>query len=259
MRLALLLLVVAFLALPLLALGGDEAAAVRKAVLDPQEAGWGRHDFKAYMSQWADGARMIVGRGEHAGKHDTVFDRKQIEATRRLLMHGKVPADQKLAFADVKVKVRGDQAELRVRTTMSFGGGYETVGELYQLRKTAAGWKVYLNRGWFLKTKHGDQVTVFDADTWKKLDEDADTLVQADRRGERAAQALLAARRFQEAHALLKKVTAGKDAAAADWLLRGNAALGVGHADDALAAFRNALRLDEGAPVPPFAREGRKE
>ena len=106
-----------------------------------------------------------------------------------------------------------------------------------------------MNRGWPLKTKFGKDVTTFDADTWKRLDSDADELVGMDKRGDRAAQALIAAYRFREAHDLLKKVTARKNATADDWMARGWAALMVGHADDALSAFRNTLKLDESAPV----------
>ena len=35
--------------------------AVKKAALEPQEAGWGRHDFQAYMKQWTDDAQIITG------------------------------------------------------------------------------------------------------------------------------------------------------------------------------------------------------
>lgn len=148
---------------------------------------------------------------------------------------------------------------MRLQVTWSFGEDYEMTGELYRLRKTPAGWKVSLNRGWPLKTKFGKDVRTFDADTWEKLDSDADELVRMDKRGNRAAQALIVAHRFRDAHDLLKKVTARKDATADDWIRRGEAALMVGDADDALSAFRNALNLDETAPVPDFAREIQKK
>ena len=235
--------------------GGDGGEAVKKAVLEPQEAGWGRHDFKTYMTQWADNAQIVVARGEKPDKHDIVFDRKQIEATRRLIMHGKAAPDQKMTFENVKVKVEGDEAVLRLRSTVGFGEDYQIADEIYRLRKTSAGWKVYLNRGWTVKAKWGKEVISYDTDKWKMLDETANDLVRTDERGERAAQALLLAWRFKEAHALCKKITDRKDAAASDWLQRGHAAMSAGFADDALAAFRQALKLDENAPAPSFARQ----
>src|SRR5262245_5232209 len=116
---------------------GDVEDAVTKAVLGPQTAGWEKHDFAAYMSQWADDAKIVVSRGEKLSKLDTTFARKQIEATRKLLMHGKAPANRKFTMADVRVKVDGDQAELRCRSKLTFdaGGEYELVDEIYRLRK----------------------------------------------------------------------------------------------------------------------------
>jgi cytochrome c-type biogenesis protein CcmH/NrfG len=61
--------------------------------------------------------------------------------------------------------------------------------------------------------------------------------------------------RFAQAHALAKKVTARKDVRAADWVERGHAAMSIGDVSDALASFRQALKLDEKAPVPPFEKK----
>src|SRR5262249_7645799 len=84
-------------------------------------------------------------------------------------------------------------------------------------------------------------------------------LLKTAQRGDKAAAALLAAWRFREGHDLLKKVTARPDAAASDWLLRGQAAIDSGYADDALTAYRRALELDPKAVVPDYAREGKKK
>src|SRR5688572_13481058 len=214
-----------------LARAGDEAEAVKKAVLGPQEAGWGRHDFKTYMTQWADDAKMVVARGPKADKRDITFSRKQIEATRRLLFSVRPLPGQKVVFENVQVKVKEEQAEVSLRNTVHFGADYEVADELYRLRKTADGWKVYLNRGWVVKSRQGDNETTYDAAKWKMLDEVADDKARSDKRGHEAALALMAAYRFPEAHALLKKVTARDDATAADWVARGHAAMTAGHAD----------------------------
>jgi len=238
-----------------MAAAGDEAETIKQAVLAPQEAGWARHDFKTYMSQWADKAQIVIARGEKPGKYDTVFNRKQIEATRQLLMQDKPAQNHKITFANVKVTVDGNEAELRLRSTLAVGEDYQIADEIFQLRKTSTGWKVQVNRGWLIKAKFGKAVITYDADTWKKLDEDADQLLKSDRRGDKTVQALLLAFRFQEAHALAKKITVRKDVTAADWAQRGQAAMDAGDAGDAVAAFRQALKLDKNAAVPPFARK----
>lgn len=237
-----------------LTVAGDEADAVKKAVLGPQEAGWARHDFKTYMTQWADEAQIVVGRSFKADKFDVTFTYKQIEATRRLLFSAKPAPGQKVVFENVQVTVDGKQAKLMCRNTVFFGADYEVADELYRLRKTADGWKVFLNRGWLVKSKHGETLTTYDAAQWEKLDEQAEFKKRADKRGDETAQALMAAFRFPEAHALLKKVTARDDATAGDWIARGHAAMAAGHADDGLASFRKALKLDEKAPVPPWVQ-----
>jgi tetratricopeptide (TPR) repeat protein len=241
------------------AFAGDQADAVKKAVIGPQQAGWERHDYKAYMAQWTDDAEFVLGRAETPGKYDITFSRKQLEGTRKILMHGKPPGDRKLTFENVQVKIDGDRAELRCRTTMTFEGGFETVGEIYRLRKTSAGWKVYFNRGWSLEAKRDGQVLKFDAASYKKLDAAAEEQLGNDDRGAKAAQALYHAQRYAEEHALRKKITARKDATASDWLSRGYAALSIGDAEDALAAFRQALKLDASIPVPEYVRENPKK
>src|SRR5262249_54722163 len=150
---------------------GEDAAAVKKAVVAAQEAGWLRHDFKAYMEQWTKDARLEFGRAEKSGAHDHTFDHGQIQKTRKLLMTGKPPEGQRLEFDDVKVEVKEDEAELRCRTTFFFATDlHQTVAEIYQLRKTAAGWRVYRNRGWYLEMRTGAEVTRFDEKTWRRLD-----------------------------------------------------------------------------------------
>jgi hypothetical protein len=242
------------------AVGDDaEVDAVKKAVLGPQEAGWGRHDLKTYMTQWTDDARIIAGRAEQPGKFDFNLDRKQIEATRRLHFHGKPPEKRKITFANVKVTVKDEEAELRCRSTLANEDEQYVSDEIYRLRKTPAGWKVYLNRGWFVSNKFKDQSTTYDAETWKKLDQEVEDLRGTDKRGDKVGMALLNACRAAEAYDILKKVTARKDVTANDWLPFGYAAFLAGRADESVAAFKKALELDPDLPVPPFARPAPKE
>ena len=259
MRCTLLLAAATFLFVAQPASAGDEADTIKKAVLVPQKAAWEKHDFKAYLSQWADDCRVISGRTEREDKHDVVLDRKQIEATRRIRMSDVPRKGTKLVFESVEVKVDGDQAELRARATLSFDGGYLLYADLYRLRKTPAGWKATLNRSWPLKLEFGGQAREFNAETWRALDAAVDELVRTDPRGDKAAEALFAANRFAEELALRKRITARADAAASDWVGRGFAALTVGDSEDAVAAFRQALKLDAQAAVPQFVRGGKEE
>src|SRR5262249_30253504 len=160
-------------------------------------------------------------------KYDYTFDYRQIEKTRKLLMSGKPGEGQRIAFEDVKVEVKKDKAELRCRATQFFGADSVTVEEIYSLRKTVGGWKVYRNRGWPVENRLGGKITRFDEKTWRQLDDDVINQVD-DPRGDKVGLALMAASRFAEAHAMFKKVCDRKDAGADDWARRGDAAMAAG-------------------------------
>src|SRR5262245_37859532 len=73
------------------AAAGDEEAAIKKTVLGAQEAGWGRHDFDAYMQMWSEDAVLVIARAEKEGPRDSKLTLRQIRDTRRILLSGKPP------------------------------------------------------------------------------------------------------------------------------------------------------------------------
>ena len=233
--------------------GADQVKSIEQVVFEAQRAGFERHDLKAYMRQWTDDAQIVLGRSAEPDKSDVVLDRKQIEATRRLMFRDMLDPALKLNHEDVQVEVTGDRAELRVRTTATFEGGFEAGREIYRLRKTPDGWKVFLNRWWPTKTQSGAETITYDAATWKSLD-DRVTKARQDGDPHELISALRSAYRFAEAHATARKLTDRPDATVDDWVSRGFAALYAGDADDTLRSFEKARTLDPDASVPPFAR-----
>ena len=230
-----------------------EGEAIKSLVLEAQRAGFEKHDFKKYMTQWADDARIVFGRTEQPGKHETVYDRQQIEATRRLRFQGK--PRYKVAYRNVRVEVDGDgdEAILRLRSEATWTTGSETGDEVYRLRRTDDGWKVYENRYRLVRNQYGDEATNYDTKKWRELDAKIDVQrVFGNRRG--VAFALYDAWRFREAHQAMKRQTAATDAAADDWVFRGAAAVMAGDAEDAKASFAKALSLDPEVRLPDYAR-----
>jgi len=230
----------------------EETAAIQSVVFDGQRAGFVRHDADAYMAQWTDDAVIVSARQEEPGPHDLRIVRSRFEPARRMRFRG--PADVlSVEFSDAVATVSGKTATLRTRTTANYRGGSETMAEIYRLRLTDAGWRVFENRFWRLTATNGDVERVFDASFYA----DADRRVEQERAaddGYELALALLDAGRPLEALAALRDLTEQQDVEAYDWVLRGVSALAVGDADDAEKSFAAALALDPDAPVPAYAR-----
>ncbi|MHC4404871.1 MAG: DUF4440 domain-containing protein [Planctomycetota bacterium] len=237
----------------------DEADAIRKTVFDAQRAGHVRHDLEAYMAQFTEDAQIVGGRSEKPHQYDLALNRKKIEATRRLRFRGRTWVT-KLEFDDARVEIAGGEAVLRVHTTVEVAGTTETshveeVQEIYRLRRTPDGWKVFLNRWWPAKMEFPGERVVYDVKTWQALDADVE---QAKRDGDpqALASAFFWAFRFAEAHAAAGKLTGRPDAEASDWALRGQAALFAGDAADATRSFATARSLNPEVALPSYAAEG---
>ena len=229
----------------------DERRVVAKTVIGAQRAGIVHYDLKTYLKSWTDDAKIIGGRSESPGPYDFVIHRKQIESSRRMLYQGK-PVITKLDFEVDEVSVEDGFAELKVQVTSHYDGGRTRIGEIYRLRKTAKGWKVFENRWWLLERNIGERTVVYDS---KKLRR-ADAAVERERRSRNLKNhifALYDASRFAEAFDVAKVLTKAKEATADDWLIRGNLAMQVGNAEDAKASFLKAISLDKDVELPPYA------
>jgi ketosteroid isomerase-like protein len=238
----------------------DDADDIKDVVFDCTRAGIERGDLATFMKMWADDAKVVEGREEKPGKRDHTITRKQLEATCRLMFSFPVPdGGYKVTFESPRVEVKGDKAELRVMTTAQWDedGEMDRQSEIYLLRRTADGWRVYENRYWMVEARQGDKTIDYDVKGWKLLDE---IVAAAEKEDDlvKLVEALDDARRLTEAHNVAKKLTARDGATAEDWSRRGLQALSAGDADDATKAFKEALKLDPDADVPPIIRGAKK-
>lgn len=232
---------------------GDEAASIRQLVQQSQRAGHLQHDLRKYMSLWSLDARIIVGRSEKPGPHDTAFDRSQIEAFRRLRFAAEPDSDMKVEFDEATVEITGNLATLTHRATYTATGYIEVVGEVYHLKKVGDTWRAYENRWWPIRMGRRDDPADYTKEVWRLLDQQAET---AKRSSEPAEQvhALMSAFRFREAYQVAKKWTSASPERAEAWLARGMAAVYSGDARDARTSFRKALALDPEIEAPAYAR-----
>lgn len=235
--------------------GGDQAQpdpeleSIKTFVLDCQRAGYVRNDFKVYDRQWADGAKLICGRGPTAGKHETTLNREQIRETRQLRMAVPPREGLELEFRDVEIVRDGPHVRLTCTTAIQFGGLEEVVGEQYLLARTDEGWRVIENRFWPIQWADVPP-TRFTPEFWLQLDDAIDSAP----RGEELELGLFyLAHRYGAGFQLALRRTLRPSATVADWLYRAEFAYRLGLCDDALESWRSARKLDPEAAIPDFA------
>ncbi|MBY0525397.1 MAG: DUF4440 domain-containing protein [Gemmataceae bacterium] len=135
----------------------DDGSDIVKLVQDSQRAGIERHEFDGYITIWAADAKLVYSRAETASVYDTIWSRAQLEATVRTKCRAERPKDVKLTYENVRTEVAGDRAVLRCRTTKRAAEGTSIADEVFQLRRTDAGWKVFENRFWLIEWRDGDR------------------------------------------------------------------------------------------------------
>jgi tetratricopeptide (TPR) repeat protein len=230
---------------------------VRDAVVSAMKAGFEKGDLAGYMAAWDENARLIAGRGPKPGPHDAGMDRSAIEATKRLVFGSPLLAGVRVSHDDVNVQVKGDEAEVTLKTTTSrtVEGTplAEVVGERFLLKKREDGWRIVENRYWPIEMRVGGDTFTYDEQAWTRLDAAAEqTGAMGDVSGQLGA--LLQGWRFRDAYEAAKRRTKEDKKNLSAWMALATAARLVGKADEALAAYRAVHRLDPKAPVPDAAR-----
>jgi WD40 repeat protein/tRNA A-37 threonylcarbamoyl transferase component Bud32 len=214
----------------------DEEA-IKDAVIRAEQANRVEHDKAAWFALLTQDVRVVWGRGVKPGPHDIINDRRRLEALSPLeLAVPRVPSIS-LDCEDLEATVAGDAGTLRGRLTLRWDGGFETSGVDYRLRRTAWGWKAFDVRAWQLAKRTGPELVFYDADSYRRLD-DAVNEMRGKGDNTALARALVDAKRFTEAHAIARELTAGPTAAVEDWVLRAEVALQNGDANDTIRCLR---------------------
>lgn len=239
----------------------DNAAVAREiiaTVKTAQKAGFERGDYETYMSIWAPDAKIVSGRGPKPGKFDGVTSRSDIAKTRRMRISSIPKGLLKLTFQNVAVSVDEDVATMDTVARIDIGedGDREVVHEVYRLRKIDGKWRVFEDRFWPVSGKTDGQLTTYDEATWKRLDA---AVAENETPSPASLEALMKAFRFSEAFVVSQKLTDLNPKDAQAWSTRGWIAIAAGKGDDALNAFKTALRLDPDAVVPPSVKPTQKQ
>jgi hypothetical protein len=227
---------------------------IKETIFERYHAGWTRHDVAGHLALYSDDYRISTGRDQQPRPGDVTLDRTLFAEQQKLRFASRTARFVELTLEEVRISVNGDEAVARARGTVSWLTGHYAVADEQKLRRTPAGWQIYRTHWWPVQYRQDDKLLIFDAATWKRLDEAADKESDPARRLER----LLDAHRYREAHRLAKEVTAKPGATAEDWHRRGEAAFTLGeHADAGLAA-RRGKALDANLGLPPYLESARK-
>ena len=235
-----------------------EAKQIADFVLESQVAGVRDRDAKAYMSIWADDAKLIIGRSKKTGPHDVTINRTQLAQMSRAKSSAGPDKTLKMTHEKVRVKISGDKAVLKCQTHILAPDYFQIMQEVFKLRKTEKGWRVYENRAWPVLVKRGAKRTIYNAAKWKELDAAVDRTRDEVNPWEWLA-ALADAWRFKEAYVQSKELTEEYESQPVAWLWRGHMAMLLGHTKDALDSFQRSLALDPETPVPDYAKAAAKK
>lgn len=220
------------------------------ALTASQKAGFERHDIDGYLAVWSDDAVLVGGRGPSEGPHDLTLNRQQLEATKRLRFSGN---DSFGVFTptDATVELEGKLAEVRWRMTSGSDEFVEVVDELYRLRKTEEGWRVYLNRYWFVEAGPKGRLVARDAAFYEAQDKAA---TEAKAAGDSAAEfeALAAGGRFKDAFQVLQE-GAKEDSEPEAWGRLAIFAVIVGEVEEAKKAACKARAITPTPSLPKWA------
>jgi hypothetical protein len=114
-----------------------------------------------------------------------------------------------------------------------------------------SGWLEGVSASRVINKKDRTQLTLYNPETWKKLDAKVAKL-RSDGDLRKLAQALLNAFRITEAHQVTQDLTSLPKATVTDWKLRGTTALRADAPSDTIIAYKKALSLDPNAALPPY-------
>jgi eukaryotic-like serine/threonine-protein kinase len=229
---------------------------VVKRVALAEIAGWLHHDLDAYLALYTADATFRYGRGDEPGTYDAVFDRKQLEAARRIEFRSVVALHLSMSFEDVTLTANGEAATLSWRLTVQGDYGYDSFVCRYQLARVNGKWLVRSARSQPVARLQSGAREVLTAEEWSRRDKAADEL-----KGDTAAKiaALKRASRWREAFRLAVETTESDKDNAGLWTERGDLAFMLGDLPASLAAFARAEKIDPDVRLPWYMSRARTE
>lgn len=225
---------------------------------DSQRAGVVERDVRAFLKIWSDDARLVHARTEKPSPYDIVADRAAFEKSARMQARGERDYRLDMRHEDEEAEVT-DEGEVVIRWTVRASwkqgakSGSDTSREIFRLRKTDEGWRVYENRFWPLASEVDGEVTRYDAAFWAKQDAEVDKLQPSDPPGEQLALLFLAGH-YERGYTYARELTEKNPRQVEAWGYRATFARKTYRMDDSVAAYKRLEELDPKARIPEWAR-----
>lgn len=236
--------------------GADEVddKALITWIQDSQRGGLVQRDTDAFMKIWAKDVKVIAGRSPTPSLYDTVMTYSELEASSRAKAKGRADASLAVRYEDEAAEVVArDQIDITWSGQFEWRSedrsGTDSFAELYRLRRTDEGWRVYENRSWMVASTRDGKTTRYDDTFWKERDADVARLGASATEVERIL-ALHTAMRFAEAHALAVAFTAKEPENGVAWRWRLAEAVQLRNVEEAVAAGKKVHALDPTIPLP---------
>jgi WD40 repeat protein/tetratricopeptide (TPR) repeat protein len=229
----------------------QDGDAIRELVFTAQTRGWNHADLGAYLSAFADDARVTTARLKAPSDHDVTFDKTRLAAVRAVGLRGSAAAGYRTSFENVSVRVAGDRAEMSFTATSRLPGFFLIWAHDVNLRRTPAGWKIMSLRDWPSAMKSNTVVTEYTPEYFRKADATAEE-ARRDGDGAKWVQTLLRSRRYKDALPAAREQANKPDVTADDRLRLAEAAFQAGEVDEMWTAFRAALAAKPDLEMPWF-------
>ena len=224
--------------------------AILDSLIEAEKALWLRQDVGQYFSIRPEDFVAMEGRTANPGQYDRSFDRDRFLKMQLIRTTNALQGRPQFVWQKTTFDKKTDTATVSGVTTLRFKGRLQQHGRQFQLTRRDGNWLVVSQRSWPIKLLEGDQVLVFNEETWKRLDQDAaDALAQQDHA--RAAKALQTGLRFKEAFIASEMRLKQEDLTAEDFVRHAEVALMGTMIDQAWDSLQKAFALDPSS-VPPW-------
>ncbi len=235
----------------------SEIDAIVAFVQKSQREGIAGRDPEAFLRIWTSDARSVGGRREQPEPYDVALDLAAMRASAVAKSRG--PADETLTFRyrDVTSQATADEITLRWSLAVDFTApgesGVDESIEIYRLRRTPEGWRVFYNRYWPVSETYAGATVRYDDALWNERE----ASLAAARKGGDAhgvITALQVAWHVREGYDAAVKLTAERPKEVRAWRARANLANRLRLIDEAVAAYRQLADLDAKARIPGWVR-----
>lgn len=216
-------------------------------VLYARRAALLRHHMGPSLRPWATNGVLVLARGASKGPYDLSLDHDHFVDRCLHQFHAPPPEGRMVRFKDPTIHVRGSQATFAFTTSIIDPTHMLVLRERYELWLSDVGWMIIRGRRWPLKERKLGASYRFTSMEWERRDTLARGANQRGDHRERVRQ-LADGWRFKDAWQAAQIATStqglSKEEAAKRWALRGAVAVEIGNANDAVKAFKAALKLD---------------